>query len=298
MRNFLIGLYGGFDYNKFNRDYKKDFFGIEVCMFENEEDINTLIYESKKHDFKFGIHFPLRKSAYRYRDPLFLSMDREESKEAFSIFERELKFYKEINADYVLVHFPKPVILHEKFDFSSWWFSYHNEWTYEKEYPFDIFKKNCEDMFYRLSQLSQKYDIQIVLEQDAVNKYLYNGDLLEKLLEKYSNLKICLDTGRLHLLEKVDENFDSKMFVRKMAPYTYLLHLWNVNIHNSRQSGHYPILPNLNIEEGWGDIGSYLESVSKVNKDVKILFEHRSDLISDEELEKCYRWVSEYFKKL
>jgi len=42
----MIGQYGGFNYKKFNRDFRKGFYGIEACLFENQEDIVNLIEES------------------------------------------------------------------------------------------------------------------------------------------------------------------------------------------------------------------------------------------------------------
>lgn len=52
------------------------------------------------------------------------------------------------------------------------------------------------------------------------------------------------------------------------------------------------IIPNLKIEDGWAPIENYLKVITKENKNIKIMFEHRSDLISDEELDSCYSWIS------
>ncbi|AGK96084.1 hypothetical protein [Clostridium pasteurianum] len=36
MNNFMIGMYGKYNYKKFDRNFRKDFYGIEACLFENE----------------------------------------------------------------------------------------------------------------------------------------------------------------------------------------------------------------------------------------------------------------------
>lgn len=296
IKRFLIGMPGKFDNKKFQRDFRSDFFGIEACMFNCEEDIKFLLEKADERNFKFGVHFPLHKNIFKHcRDPLFLSLDKKLSEESYSAFEEEIKYCKTISAEYLLVHFPKPVLIDTKLDWKFWRFANNLEWMDEEFYPYEKFKSRLEDMFKRLSELSYKYSVQIVLEHDAVSKYIYNTDLLETLLKKYSSLKICLDTGRLHLYEIVNPEFNSKEFTRKMAPYAYIVHLWNTNISNNSAGGHYPVLPRLKKDDGWGDIDSYLNIISSVNKDVKVLFEHKSELISDEELETCYKWVESFF---
>ncbi len=62
------------------------------------------------------------------------------------------------------------------------------------------------------------------------------------------------------------------------------------------ERNHYLVLPNLNPDDGWAPIESYLDIIMSENNQVKIMFEHRSDLISDEELDMCYSWVSSITK--
>ncbi|ERI93566.1 hypothetical protein HMPREF1982_01650 [Clostridiales bacterium oral taxon 876 str. F0540] len=298
MKNFLIGMPGGFDYKKFHRDYRAEFWGIEAIMFDSEEDIKVLIEEAQKKKFNFGVHFPLHKNIFiPCRDPLFLSLNSDLSEESYNVFERELAYCKSIGAQYILVHFPKPVLIDRSLNWNFWRFGNEAEWIDEKLYPYDKFKEKLEEMFGRLSGLSSKYNLQIVLEHDAINKYLYEGALLEELFKRYDNLKLCIDTGRLHLFELVDKNFDSKEFVKKMAPYTFIVHLWNTNVNDNSTGGHYPVLPSLKVSEGWGDIESYLNIIASINNDIKVLFEHRSDLITDEELETCYNWINSIINK-
>ncbi|TGV29348.1 hypothetical protein EN829_040630 [Mesorhizobium sp. M00.F.Ca.ET.186.01.1.1] len=56
---------------------------------------------------------------------------------------------------------------------------------------------------------------------------------------------------------------------------------------------HFPALPECTAEQGWAPIADYLRIVRAENPDVKIMFEHRSDLIDDEQLNICYAWVNQ-----
>ena len=44
----------------------------------------------------------------------------------------------------------------------------------------------------------------------------------------------------------------------------------------------------LEPEDGWADVETYLKIIREANDSFKILFEHKSGLISDEKLEDCY----------
>lgn len=168
---------------------------------------------------------------------------------------------------------------------------------FEDENPYEIIVKHSYEVFRNLSEISEKYKVKIILENDAYNKYFYETDLLRELYKEYPRLRLCLDFGRLHLQEKVDKDFHASKVISDLAQYIDLIHLWNVKVNENLSGGHYPVLPEQSPEEGWGDIGSYLTALSIKNNNVKVLFEHRSDFISDKDLERCYKWVNSYFEE-
>jgi len=296
MTEYFIGMHLNFDHDKYKRDFNHDIVGIEFCNFENSTDIEEMIKIAKRDKFKTGIHFPLDKSSYKYRDPLLLSLDENERKLAFKAVEKEIKYAAMIGAEYLLVHFPKPMILNENLEWEKCYFTYENEIIWENDYPYEVFEINCDKAFKELSDLSNKYKIQIVLEIEMLNKYLYKGDLLKRLLEKYSDIKLCLDSARIHVLSQIDRAFDYRGFIKEMAKYTYLLHLSNIKVTDKIEQGHHPVLKNLPASQGWCNIGEFLEIISSEKRDLKILFEHRSDILNYEELMQCYEWVKSYFK--
>ncbi|WMM23949.1 helix-turn-helix domain-containing protein [Tissierella sp. MB52-C2] len=187
---------------------------IEFCNFDEQEEIQRMLRIAREDNFKIGIHFPLNKSSYKYRDPLLLSLDKDEVMEAFEAVENEVKYASEIGAEYLLVHFPKSMVVDEELNWRKCKFSHEGETIGEKAYGFREFKNQCNYIFRGLSELSKKYKIQIVLEIEMLNKYLYQGKLLKDLLEEYSDLKLCLDSARLHVLANIDSKFDYRNFIK------------------------------------------------------------------------------------
>lgn len=296
MKNFMIGMHGKYDFDKFNRDYHNDFFGLEVCLFD-EKDVISLVEQSKKNNFKYGIHFPLRKSKCHVRDASFLSLDSNERMQSFSRIEDELKYIKDnkLLPEYILFHFPKPAIIDRNFDLTRWRFYDRSEYIYEDEYPFEMFKKYSEELFKWLSLKGKEYNFVPVLELDALNKYILNYNFIDSLLEKYNSVKLCLDIGRLHIQDMINDDFNAYSLVNRLAKYASLVHLWNAKAGDMKYY-HYPPLESLKKEDGFADIEKYLKLIKSKNDHFKILFEHKSEVISDNELEDCYHYIDSIFK--
>ncbi len=291
---FMIGMYGGFDNYKYKRDFRKGFYGIEACLFKDERDIHTLASLSKNEGFYLGVHFPLRAGILKLRDPLFLSLDADTRADAYKHIQKELEYIRrvQINVDYVLFHYPTPVILNTDFNMSRWRFAESSEYMFESECSFDEFKTHSEYLFNWLTEKSLDYGFTPVLELDALNRYICEDNFLEALLDKYHEVKICLDTGRLHLQNKNDPHFNDIDIIKRFAKYAEVVHLWTVNASENPENNHIPALPDLKPEDGWTPVEQYMREIIRVNKHVKIMFEHRSELISDEELNGCYSWIS------
>ena len=151
MNNFMIGQFNRFDYEKFERDFRDEFYGIEACLMQNEKEIENLISESIKNDFNIGVHFPLHAGISKLRDPQFTSLDENVRLEAFSTIENELKAIQKVKPEYVLFHYPKPVILDSSVDWSNWRFADKSEYIFEEEYSYQELKKKSEYLFNWLS---------------------------------------------------------------------------------------------------------------------------------------------------
>ena len=291
MNNFLIGFYGKCDEKKYNRDFVNGFYGAEACMLPDIDEVRKLFKKSQSNNFNWGAHYPLIKKNSITRDPLFISLDEDERKKAFVDFEKETELVVQFGGKYILTHFPKPVLVNDTFDLTYWRFANEREWMYEKDYPVEELSSNLYDMFYQLDIISKKYNTQIVLENDAMSSYLFRESILTDLFEEFSSISVCLDIGRLHLQEQVDKKFNGMEFAAKLAPYTFLIHLWNTSPMKNLGGGHLPVSPEQKNEDGFADIKAYLEVIFTYKRDVKILFEHNSSLITDDELMKCYKWT-------
>ncbi|MEC0227265.1 sugar phosphate isomerase/epimerase [Paenibacillus alba] len=294
INRFMIGQYGTFDYRKFYRDFKEGFYGIEACLFRQEKDIANLMKEAGKSGFRVGVHFPLRAGISKLRDAQFLNLDEEISSQSLATIQQELNFLSALQPVYVLFHYPKPVILDDRVDWSPWRFEDRSEYEYESKYTFEVFKEKSEPLFEWLTDRGREYEFSPILEFDALNAYIYKDDYLEGLLKKYPSIKLCLDTARLFLQDRIDPFFDAKLVIQKYAKFTETVHLSNIQIADNHTiiKSRIPVLPNQHPNEGWAPIEEYLNIINKENKNVEIMFEHRSEYVSDEELEECYAWVA------
>lgn len=59
---------------------------------------------------------------------------------------------------------------------------------------------------------------------------MYQGKLLRELLEQYSDLKICLDSARVHILSNRDNNLDYKKIIKEFGNiHQRICAGWNTN---------------------------------------------------------------------
>lgn len=234
----------GFDYAKYARDFRQGFYGIEACLFRGDEDISNLLKESRDAGFRVGIHFPLRDTD-ALRDALFMAQDETVRAREYARVQQALDELTEIAPDYVLFHYPKPVILDDRVNWGAWHFTDSSEYAYESSYPLELFLEQSEALFAWLSEQGRKYKFTPVLELDAINHYVYATDHVTRLLEKYSSIKLCLDTARLYLQDRLDPCFDALGAIRKFARFAGTVHLSNVQIGSNNQIANKrnPVLP-------------------------------------------------------
>ena len=297
MNRFMIGQHGCFDEKKYERDFRRGFYGIEACLLREEKDVDRLLELAAEEGFNIGVHFPLRGWANRVRDPLFFIQDENKRREFYGQMEDELCYLKRVKPKYVLFHYPKPVILDDNVDWSYWRFGDNCEYIKESAYSFEELREQSEVLFQWLTDKAAEYDFVPVLEFDALNRYVYATDLLEGLLEKHPRIRVCLDIARLHLQDRIDRSFDFRDIIRRFAKYAEVIHVSTVKAKENLENNHFPALPTLDPAEGWADMAEYMRLIREENCTAKLLFEHRSDLISDDELEACYNWIAQLLQE-
>ncbi|WP_411349818.1 sugar phosphate isomerase/epimerase [Paenibacillus sp. WLX2291] len=293
---YMIGMYGSLDEFKFKRDYRDSFYGIEACLFENESDMDKLKQLADQYALKIGVHFPLRAGKYSFRDAPILAEHKELRDEAYRAIQQELDYLSAYQPVHVLFHYPKPVILDSHIDWSSWKFGDSSEYEYTNQTSITRIQRLSKEWFEWIQLQGERYHFVPVMELDAWSSWFWKDyRWFLNLLDTYSNIRICLDMQRLYLQQRIDPDFDVLNTIRKLAPYTYSIHLSNMQYSANREilNRHQPVLPEQTIAAGWAPIDDYLKTIFSLNSNVKIMFEHRSELISETDLERCYAYVRE-----
>ena len=290
MKNYYIGMFNQFDEAKYNKDFTSHISGIELSEFHEMSEVQKVLELSKKYNFNIGIHFPLLKSSYKYRDPQVTSMEEDEVVEAFDAIIKELKLAQEIGAQYLLIHFPKPLI----YDSVSDWrilrcqpYDSVSETLLERE----TFIDQCQKAMRQLNNLSEDYNMPIVLEMEFINKWFYEETWFTDYLKEYKNLSICLDFSRLHFQDYIVKDFDVYAFISALSSYTSALHVANLQVDGVLGKRHYPAFSHLSSKDGWADIRKHIWSLTDKSKLKNILFEHRTEDFSREQVVSCYEWV-------
>ncbi len=290
MVKYYIGLHGEFDKRKYEKDFTKHISGIELCNFKSTEEVDEIYALSLSEAFDLGVHFPLYQSSYKYRDPLVTSHDLGEVEAAFDAIENELVCSKNINARYLLIHFPKPMLIDSRMDWTLVKYQAHDAIASEA-YSEKSFVLACKQALIRLNALSLKHEIPIVLELEFMNTWFYSGDWFIEALDQNKALSICLDMARIHLQNHMDPGFDQYDFVRKLSKYTRVLHVANLQIRESDTVRHHPAFPELLEENGWANIEKLLSCLDDRSRLHSVLFEHRTEGIGREKVITCYEWI-------
>ena len=290
MIKYYLGLHEEFDKKKYEKDFTNHISGIELCNFKSIDPVDEIYNLSLREKFALGVHFPLLASSYKYRDSLVTSADQNEVEAAFRAIEDELVTAKHIKAKYLLIHFPKPMIIDSSLDWSLVKYQSFDAISSES-YTEESFILSCKKALKRLNELSLKYDLPIVLELEFLNKWFYRSDWFIEALNKYKAISVCLDMARLHLLNHMDPNFDPYDFINNLSPYTGVLHIANLQIRENGTKRHHPAYPELKEENGWANIEKLLLSLRDKSRLKSVLFEHKTDGIERKQVISCYEWI-------
>ncbi|MGE5654115.1 MAG: sugar phosphate isomerase/epimerase family protein [Bacillota bacterium] len=289
---FQVGIYGSFDREKFQREWRPWFTGVEVTNLSSWEEAVEVVKFTRSMGIKFGIHHPLVKGQYEGFDPHLLvnSPDIDVMARSISLVNQALTEARELGAEYLLIHFPKPVILDTSLDWSDWRFVQPGEAIPQGEVDRAKLERISKRAFENLEQFSHEVGVPLILEMDILHAWYYQG-MIRELYQAHPGLGLCLDTGRLHLQSATDPGFDVAAFVDSLKPWVTNIHLWTVQLGQNKKGGHHPLLPELLSSEGWGPMDEMLTKFCDI-EEAWALFEHRSDLVTSEALERCYQWVS------
>lgn len=288
---FFTGVYGRFCPQQVLRETRPHFAGLEVSCLGSLHEAEAVATFARERQLGLGVHFPLVRSAGSdgAAHPLIMAKDDAVRGQALSAVAGGLETAASIGAEYLVIHFPKPSILSRSLDWSDWRFPQAGESMFEQDTSVAEQRRLAEVAFSTLDCLAKRSTVRIVLEHDILHSLFYQS-LLPELFAAFPRIGFCLDLGRLHLQQHTDPGFSGTRFIEQMLPFITNLHLWTVRLGENKQGGHHPILPHLRAEEGWGENEAYLRALSALNQ-ADVMFEHRSELVSEAELDCCYNWA-------
>ncbi len=294
---FMTGVHGAFVAEKLTRETRSGFHGIEVSCLRDWDEVRQVTTFARDNGLAVGVHFPLIRDHYPCVSlhPWLISTNEDVRNAGFQAVARDLEAACSLGAEYLIVHYPKPALLDERFDWSDWRIVSGGEAVDRRTTT----RSQQEDLSYaafdRLSLLARQTSAKLVVEHDILNAWHYESldqrALLPRLFSTYPGLGFCADAGRLHLQEATDPAFDAERFLSLMLPHITNVHVWNVQVGTNRFGGHHPARPCLNGRDGWGDIAGMLQVLASLQES-HVMFEHRADEVSDQELDECYAWVA------
>lgn len=294
MKKYYIGIHDGLDHKKIKRDLKAHFHGMEVCNLQSEEEWEKLQRIAKEKAVTLGVHFPRLKSDFHMRDPWINHPRDVLNHEGLQAIEKTLLTLKDLEDSYLLVHFPKPLVLDQQLDWSLARLP-DDGYIDSKTMTKTQFHQACHQAMSKLNALSEKHGIPIVLEVELMHHWLYEGDFLLNALARYRRLSLCADSARMHVMDHIDKRFRMIPFLRRHAAYISNVHLSNLHIGKGITDAHHPPLQALNTQEGWCDIEAFIKALNS-RYPHRVLYEHQSSRITDQALEACYEWTANTFE--
>ncbi|WP_228116102.1 sugar phosphate isomerase/epimerase family protein [Fictibacillus phosphorivorans] len=235
---------------KFNELFQKKITHIEIGEFENEQAFQRFLQLHRNSNKTFGIHSPVFRSGSKYD---LLEKFQHSPEKAWHLFEQEIRRLVQLDAKYILVHFP------------------YFQGTAQN--PEILIEQGLK----RLSELQHKYNLPIVCEPklglDRSPKGIEYLDAFPLASWKKYGLKLCIDIG--DYLLAADEN--ALEMIQKWKDHIKVVHLHNIEfmndkyiwipIHPSHEDDgkHYPIKEILHVLAESPDIYWVLEHTPHSN---------------------------------
>ncbi|WP_419887201.1 sugar phosphate isomerase/epimerase [Neobacillus niacini] len=286
MRRLQIGMWHRFDQSLWERYSHPSITGLEVSQFNSKEDYILLNKFATKQNLKIGIHAP----TYSNHDyPLLSSANKHERENAILDLERQIVDSTIVNAEYILFHYPFPPIFPKAKNKMLW--------EAPKDYPYfeysDYSKEQLRDyscyLFENLIKFQNKYKQRIVLEYDFFGEF---QEVYVEMFKKYPEIGLVLDTQRMDYHKRAFPGFNPCSLIDEIHQSVYLLHYSNT-YYGNKVKRHLPVLPFHQKNDFYGDSITYLKYLAKKNNSFHVTFEHNPSLVSLDELERCYTYVSE-----
>jgi len=218
---------------------------------------------------KVGLHCPIPFDGWVSHFEI-TGPDAARQEQAFDLVRRTLDSAAEIGAAYVNVHFPTVLAC-------------HGDSALRPELASSLAMRAAS----RLSQLSERYGIQILLENVGPNPYFSLSHDFVRVFEAFPNLKMCLDFGHAHVASAAESVY---CFAEVVAPYVESMHVYNATPQQYRVGFHSPPTPDQDERGGWMDLERLLGLVARNGRCAQLVFEYSAAHSEDEQ---AVRWSIE-----
>ncbi len=198
--------------------------------------------------------------------------DSARQEEAFALVRQTLRAACEVQARYVIVHFPS--VLREILD---------------EDDALESRRAAALCSARRIAELSQQYGVAILLENVGPNPYLYLGEHFTWLFGQVPELRMCLDFGHSHVLPGAEDVY---RFAEQVAPFVSGLHVYNATRAGYRVGFHEAPLAEHDPDEGWMDLSRLLAVMAKRATIPYFIFEYSED--SGQDVEAVRRGVQHW----
>jgi sugar phosphate isomerase/epimerase len=235
---------------------------IEIGFYD-EETLPQVMDFATEEGVSYGFHDPLpRVPSHGY--PFLTDPDDDRRWRTLDSMYRTLQTAIKYGAEYVIGHIPS-VIWESRPDLT-------------KAKIMELAHNSCD----QLTLWSREAGIPFVLENVGPNPYFFQVEAFVEVMEAHPDLRFCLDIGHLHLMS-IYAGLDSLDFATKLAPYTWIIHIYNATPEMYRRYHHVPAHPSQRPEEGWADIPAILECVVGAGDSSRIIvFEYSPGYPADE----------------
>jgi sugar phosphate isomerase/epimerase len=251
-----------------------EFHRLEIGFY-GEEMLPLVMDFATRSGLKYGFHDPVpRLPSDGY--PFLTDPDDEKRWRTLDSMHRTLQAAIKYGAEYVIGHIPS-VISEPRPNLSE-------------AKIVELAHNSCS----QLTLWGREAGIPFVLENVGPNPYFFQVEAFIEVMEAHPDLRFCLDIGHLHLMS-IYAGLDPLEFVRKLAPYTWVIHIYNATPEMYRRYHHVPAHPSQRPEEGWADIPAILECVLAENeRSLIIVFEYSPKYPADETfMREGIEWVKE-----
>lgn len=240
----------------------------DVIEFYNYKSIDPIVAFCSQHNIRPALHVPtpFEKGNFTRFFPTAPGTN-EDIESAIEMTRTTLKCASEIDALYVVVHFPTPCPPYSP-----------------------VTRQEIDRFFGNVCHYADQLNVDLLVENMTPHTYFHTPKEYMSLTNHY-NLHFCLDVGHAHLLQP---HLGVQDFIEGLGKKTKSVHFYNLTKERYPLYGHEPVSEDQNKEDGWMDLQETLDNIICISNPTSIILEYNA--MNAEEIKKsAEKW--NIFKK-